>query len=95
MIKSGGHRISPKEIEETILEIPGVHEVAVVGVEDEILGESITAYVVPKGRGVIESQVVRRHCMERLSIHQVPRDVLFVDELPKTATGKVKKHELL
>ena len=64
MIKSGGHRISPKEIEETILELPAVHEVAVVGVEDEILGESITAYVVPKELCVIESQDVQRHCME-------------------------------
>jgi len=95
MIKSGGHRISPKEIEETILEIPEVHEVAVVGVEDEILGESITAFVVPKGPCVIESQIVQKHCMERLSIYQVPRKVIFLDELPKTATGKVKKHELL
>jgi acyl-CoA synthetase (AMP-forming)/AMP-acid ligase II len=95
MIKSGGHRISPKAIEETILELPAVHEVAVVGVKDEILGESITAFVVPKALCVIDSQVVQRHCMERLSIYQVPREVLFLVELPKTASGKVKKHELL
>jgi acyl-CoA synthetase (AMP-forming)/AMP-acid ligase II len=95
MIKSGGHRISPNEIEETILELPAVHEVAVVGVEDEILGESITAFVVPKDGSVIESRVVQRHCKERLASYQVPRKVLFMEELPKTATGKVKKHELL
>lgn len=95
MIKSGGHRICPKEIEETILEIPAVHETAVVGVEDEILGESITAYVVLKERCVIESQEVQRHCKERLSIYQVPRKVLFLEVLPKTATGKVKKYALL
>jgi acyl-coenzyme A synthetase/AMP-(fatty) acid ligase len=95
MIKSGGHRISPKEIEEAILELPAVHEVAVVGVEDEILGESITAFVVPKEQCVIDSQDVQRHCTERLSVYQVPRKVLFLRELPKTATGKVKKHELL
>lgn len=94
IIKSGGHRIGSKEIEDAILELPIVHEVAVVGEEDEILGESIAAYIVPKEQGDTDAQAIQRHCRERLPVYMVPRKVVFMNELPKTATGKVKKHEL-
>jgi acyl-CoA synthetase (AMP-forming)/AMP-acid ligase II len=94
IIKSGGHRIGAKEIEEAILELPMVDEVAVVGEEDEILGESITAYIVPKERSAIDPQAIRRCCRERLPIYMVPRKVIFMGEFPKTISGKIKKNEL-
>ena len=94
IIKSGGHRIGAKEIEEAILELQTVHEAAVVGEEDEILGESITAYIVPKERNAIDAQAVQRHCRERLPVYMVPRKVIFMGELPKTISGKIRKNEL-
>jgi len=93
-IKSGGHRIGAKEIEEAILELPTVHEVAVVGEEDEILGESITAYVVAKERSGIDPHAIQRCCRDRLPVYMVPRKVVFMDELPKTISGKIRKNEL-
>lgn len=94
IIKSGGHRIGAKEIEEAILELSTVHEAAVVGEEDEILGESITAYVVPKEPNAIDAHGIQRHCRERLPVYMVPRKVIFMDGLPKTISGKIKKNEL-
>jgi acyl-coenzyme A synthetase/AMP-(fatty) acid ligase len=93
-IKSGGHRIGAKEIEETILELPTVHEVAVVGEEDEFLGESVTAYIVAKERDAIDPHAIQRRCRERLPVYMVPRKVVFLDELPKTISGKIRKNEL-
>jgi len=62
MIKTGANRISPKEIEEVILEIEGVEEVAVVGVPDELLGQVIKAVVVPSPGARIEIRQIRAHC---------------------------------
>lgn len=94
IIKSGGHRIGAKEIEEAILELPAVDEVAVVGEEDEILGESIIAYIVPKEPGATDPQAIQRCCRERLPVYMVPRKVIFLGKLPKTVSGKIKKSEL-
>ncbi len=94
MIKSGSHRISPKEIEDVIHEYPVVHEVAVVGRADEILGEIIMACIVLKpGSKCLEKEIIR-HCRKNLSAFKVPQQVVFMDELPKTATGKIKKTDL-
>ncbi len=94
IIKSGSHRISPREIEDVILEHPAVHEVAVVGQEDEILGETIKACIVLKpGKQCLEKEIIR-HCRKNLSAFKVPQQVVFMDELPKTVTGKIKKTDL-
>lgn len=94
MIKSGAHRISPKEIEEVILEVPGVHEVAVVGEKDEILGESIVAFVVPIDGAVLADKEILSYCKGNLPTFKVPQKVRFSDRLPKTESGKVMKHKL-
>ncbi len=94
MIKSGSHRISPKEIEEVILEHKAVHEVAVVGVEDAILGESIKAFIVLKEGRKHDNKELLLHCRKLLPIFKVPQSVEFYEELPKTTSGKVKKNEL-
>lgn len=96
MIKSGAHRIAPKEIEEVILEHMAVHEVAVFGIEDddEILGEVIKAAVVLKQGSECSKRELLAHCRRNLPAFKVPQHLEFIDELLKTSSGKVKKHEL-
>ena len=91
MIKSGAHRISPKEIEEAILEMPEVHEVGVVGVPDDILGEAIRAVIVLKEGYERDPKKVQRHCQTKLASFKIPKEVVFADELPKTSSGKIRK----
>lgn len=94
MIKSGAHRISPKEIEETIQEMDPVHEVAVVGVPDDILGEAIRAVVVLKDGHACDAHAVQKHCHLKLAPFKMPREVVFASSLPKTSSGKVQKFRL-
>jgi acyl-CoA synthetase (AMP-forming)/AMP-acid ligase II len=94
MIKSGANRISPKEIEEVILELDSVMEVAVVGLPDEMLGEVIKAFVVPKENHEIDKKLIQRHCKQNLAIYKIPKSIEFIAELPKTASGKIKKYQL-
>ncbi|MDH5648673.1 MAG: acyl--CoA ligase [Gammaproteobacteria bacterium] len=91
MIKSGANRISPKDIEEVIAELEGVEEVAVVGIPDEILGQVIKAFVVASPNAKLEKKAVMAHCRQNLAIYKLPKEVEFVSELPKTASGKVKR----
>ncbi|MES9981567.1 MAG: AMP-binding protein, partial [Candidatus Thiodiazotropha sp. 6PLUC5] len=94
MIKSGANRISPKEIEEVIQELDSVMEVAVVGVPDEMLGEIIKAFVVPKDINDTDKKVIQRHCRQNLAIYKIPKSIEFIAELPKTASGKIQKFQL-
>lgn len=91
MIKSGGNRISPKEIEEVIQELIDVQEVAVVGVLDDILGETIKACIVPRTGLVLKKMTILRHCKENLAAYKIPKTIVFLKELPKTASGKIQK----
>ncbi len=94
MIKSGAHRISPKEIEEVIHELEGIHEVAVIGMPDEIMGESIVACIVLTDNGACSDKDVKRHCREKLPMFKAPKEVIFIEQLPKTASGKIRKKVL-
>ncbi len=94
MIKSGAHRIHPQAIEEAIAEMSDVAEVAVVGADDEILGQVVRAYIVAKPGAVLDVLSVKRHCRQRLAIYKIPKYIELVTELPKTASGKIKKHLL-
>jgi acyl-CoA synthetase (AMP-forming)/AMP-acid ligase II len=91
MIKSGAHRISPKEIEEVILEMDEVHEVGVVGIPDEILGEAIRAVIVLKDGFESDAKKVQRYCQTKLASFKIPKEVVFARELPKTSSGKIRK----
>lgn len=95
MIKSGAHRISPKEIEEILAEHPDVVESAVIGVPDKILGESIKAVVVLKAGSKVSDRDILRHCRTNLPAFKVPKIVEFRENLPKTSSGKIKKHVLV
>jgi long-chain acyl-CoA synthetase len=94
IIKSRGEKVAPVEVENALATIPGVRECAVVGVPDPVLGEAVRAYVVMHDGATMDERAFRRACMSRLEAFMVPRDVVFVDELPKTATGKVRKKSL-
>ena len=95
LIKSGSYRINPREIEEVILEVENVAEVAVVGGPDEILGEVVVAFVVPSvlGNGPSEEAVIE-HCKRALPRYKQVRRVRVVEALPKTSNNKVKRVEL-
>ncbi|MGD9578853.1 MAG: class I adenylate-forming enzyme family protein [Syntrophorhabdus sp.] len=93
IIKCAGERISPLEIEEVILNHPHVSEVSVIGTADPTLGEIVHAFVVPKSESLVLSEL-RTYCAKHLSHHKIPRKYTIARELPKTATGKVKKHLL-
>jgi fatty acid CoA ligase FadD36 len=91
LIKSGGYRIGAGEVENALLGHPAVREAAVVGVPDADLGQRITAYVVADG--VTERELIDLVARE-LSAHKRPRDVVFLDGLPRNAMGKVRKDRL-
>lgn len=91
MIKSGSHRIGPKEIEEIILEHQAALEVAVLGIDDEILGEAIKACIVLKEGISCTKKEILSHCRKNLPLYKVPHHIEFCEELPKTPSGKIKK----
>ena len=90
IIKSGSHRIAPKEIETIIMQLDEVHEVAVVGKPDEILGEKIVAFIVLKTDRYLQAKEVVTYCRKFLPVFKAPHDVVFKSTLPKTSSGKVK-----
>ncbi|MBI5588787.1 MAG: AMP-binding protein [Deltaproteobacteria bacterium] len=90
VIKSRGEKVSPKEIENVLYGIKGVAEAAVIGVPDPILGESIKAFIVRSEHSLTERDVLT-FCSTRLEDLLVPKEIVFVDELPKTENGKINK----
>jgi len=93
IIKSRGEKVSPKEIENVLYQLPGILEAAVFGVPDPILGESIKAAVVTKNPALTEREV-QAHCRSHLEDYMIPSQIQFVKELPKTSTGKIAKLKL-
>jgi len=94
MIVSGGENVFPREVEDLLAKLPEVEEVAVVGVEDEDFGQRLKAFVVLREGAVISGEAVQEHVKSNLARYKVPRDVVFLDELPRNATGKILKREL-
>jgi acetyl-CoA synthetase len=97
LIIASGYRVGPSEVESVLLDHPTVTEVGVVGVPDEERGERIKAFV-RSANGVKERQAVktelREWVRERHAAYAYPREIEFVEDLPKTTTGKVKRREL-
>ncbi|MBI2244630.1 MAG: acyl-CoA synthetase, partial [Nocardioides sp.] len=92
MIVSGGENVFPKEVEDCLMRHDAVVEVAAVGVDDPDFGKRLRAFVVVS-RAVPE-QELKDWVKENLARYKVPRDVVFLDELPRNATGKVLKRDL-
>jgi len=93
LIISGGYNVYPREVEELLEGHPSVAEVAVVGLPDEEFGEKVTAVVVRDDPELTEKDV-QDFCRDDLAGYKKPREVVFVDELPRNAMGKVLKHEV-
>ncbi|MBS1151743.1 MAG: long chain acyl-CoA synthetase [Myxococcaceae bacterium] len=94
IIKSRGEKVAPKEVETALMNVPGVREAAVIGAPDALLGTAVKAFVVLEaGVGLTEKQL-QHECKKRIESFMVPRQIVFVPELPKTTTGKIKKTEL-
>jgi fatty-acyl-CoA synthase len=94
MIVSGGENVFPAEVEDVLSLHPGIAEVAVTGVDDDEFGQALAAYVVRRPGAALSVDDVRDHVRRSLARFKVPRRVVFVDELPRTATGKVVKRLL-
>ena len=94
MIITGGENVYSREVEEVLYTHPAVSEAAVVGVPDEMWGEQVTAVVVLRpGATATESEIIAL-CRENLAGYKKPKKVVFLDELPKTVSGKIVKREL-
>src|SRR5690606_15964372 len=89
MIISGGENVYPDEVAVVLEHLAEVREVAVVGVPDKTFGQRLAAFVVPVEEGALTEEDVLAYCKEHVSRHAVPREVHFLDELPRNATGKI------
>lgn len=94
IIKSGGERISPREIEDILYEIDGVSEAAVIPVSDEILGSAIKAFLVFKEGEEKTIEQIINFCQEKLEHSRIPKYVEIRDSLPKSSSGKIRKKDL-
>ncbi|MCY7353529.1 MAG: acyl--CoA ligase [Lysobacter sp.] len=94
MIKTGAHRVHPNDIEEAIAELAYVIEVAVVGVDDDVLGQVIKAFVVTETLPDRGAERIKAHCRARLAPYKIPKHIEFVTALPRTASGKVRRVQL-
>jgi len=95
MIVSGGENVFPQEVEQLLEQRPDVAEVAVVGVDDVEWGKRLRAFIVPKPGAQRDPEAIKQYVKENLARHKVPRDVVFVDELPRNATGKLLRRVLV
>ena len=86
--------VYPSEVEDLLLAIDGVSDVAVVGVDDDEFGQRLVAHVVTSPGMRLTAKQVRAAVADNLARHKVPRDVVFCDELPRTATGKILRNQL-
>ena len=94
VIKSRGEKVAPKEVENVLYNLQGVRDAAVIGVDDDVLGQAIKAFVVLEAGASFSERDILRHCQAHLEGFMVPKYVAFVDDLPKTDTGKIKKTDL-
>jgi len=94
IIKTGGEKVSPREIEEVLYALDEIAEAAVIGVPDPILGQVVKAVLRLREGAQLTAQHVLRHCANHLEDFMVPKYVEFRDSLPKTTSGKICKHEL-
>jgi amino acid adenylation domain-containing protein len=94
IIKTRGEKVSPVEVENALHGIPGIQEAAVIGVDDPVLGQAIRAYVALADGAELDEREIKKICLARLENFMVPQEVVFLDELPKTESGKIRKKGL-
>ncbi len=96
MIVASGYKVWPREVEDVLYQHPAVREAAVIGVPDEYRGETVKAFVALRDdwNGRVTGDDIVAHCRERMAAYKYPRQVEFVPEIPKTATGKFLRRSL-
>ena len=94
LIKRAGENISSVEIETVMIDFPGVLDVCVVGLPDEVRDERVVALVVPESGEEPAAEAIQSLCHERLAAFKVPEEILFVESLPRTSVGKIQKEEV-
>ena len=94
MINVAGFNVYPNEVEQIIYMHPAVQEAAVYGVSDPIKGEAVHAAIVLKENAAATPEQIMDFCRTNMAVYRVPRKVVFVDQLPKSATGKILKRIL-
>jgi fatty-acyl-CoA synthase len=94
MIVSGGENVFPAEVEELLGSHEKISDAAAIGVDDEKFGQRLKAFVVLRGDASLSEDDVKEYVKDNLANYKVPREVVFIDELPRNATGKILKREL-
>lgn len=94
IVKTRGEKVSPTQVEDALHAIDGIREAAVVGIPDELLGEAVRAYVVLEEGSTLSEMDIIASCRSALESYKVPKEVVLLDGLPKTPTGKVMKRSL-
>ena len=96
MIIASGFKVWPREVEDTLYQHPAVREAAVIGIPDEYRGETVKAFVALKEDyvGQVRETEIAQFCKDRMAAYKYPREVRFVDELPKTPAGKINRQVL-
>ena len=94
MVIRGGQNVYPREVEEFLYAHPDIADVQVIGVPDQLYGEELMAWVIPRGGATLDADAVRAFCQGRIAHYKVPRYVKLVDGFPMTVTGKVQKFRM-
>ena len=94
VIIRGGVNISPVEIDNTVLELPGIAEAAAIGVPDDIHGEAVVVFAVCRPGANLSAEDILAHCRAKLAAAKLPREIIFRESLPKTARGKMDRRAL-
>ena len=95
IVKTRGEKVSTIEVENVLHGLNGISQAAVVGVPDDLLGEALRAYVVLEQGAVLTEEQILRFARSKLENFMVPREVMLLDELPHTESGKVRKGSLV
>ena len=90
----GGEKIYPAEVEEFLHHHPDVAEIAVVGLPDAKFGEIVAAWIVPRAGAAVSPESILNYCKGRITHFKIPQHIAIVESLPRTVTGKVRKHVL-
>lgn len=94
IIKTRGEKVSPVEVENILHGITGIKEVGIIGVQDDILGQAIKAFVALEADSDLNDKMIKKYCLSHLENFMVPNEIIFLDKLPKTSNGKIDKKVL-
>jgi fatty-acyl-CoA synthase len=94
MIVSGGENVFPQEVENLLIQRDDVFDAAVVGVDDSEFGKRLRAFIVSQPGALQDAEEIKLYVKKNLARYKVPRDVVFIDELPRNATGKLLRRVL-